>query len=331
MNHVDEEIKKGGIEMVEVITIGDAMITFDPLSSGPMRFVHSFERKVGGAELNFAIGCARLGINTGWISRLGNDEFGKHIFNFVRGEGINTQHVELVDGYATSINFKEVREDGNGKTFYYRNNSPTEVLTVDSIKESYFKTAKLLHITGVFLALDKEKNMAVIRKAIEYAKKYNVLVSMDPNVRLKLWTREEVKEALTSLLPSVDILLTGLDEAEILFGTTNPQEIIAACSEYGVTTGAIKLSAEGSIGFKDGAYIEAAPVKASKVVDTVGAGDGFDVGFVYGVLNDWTLDRTLLFANTIGSMVVSVAGDNEGLPLLEEVLIQLGEGEFIER
>jgi 2-dehydro-3-deoxygluconokinase len=327
---VNEDMKEI-VKMVEVITIGDAMITLDPTSNGPLRFVHSFERKVGGAELNFAIGCARLGMKTGWISRLGNDEFGKHILNFARGEGIDTEHVELVDGYSTSLNFKEVREDGNGKTFYYRDNSPTEVLTVDSIEEEYFKTAKLLHITGVFAALDKEKNLAILQKAIEYAKKHHVLVSMDPNIRLKLWTREEVKEALVTLLPSVDILLTGLDEAEILFDTVEPEKIIEICRGYGVSTVAIKLGESGSIGYKNGEYIEAAPVKASKVVDTVGAGDGFDVGFVYGILNGWTLERTLLFANTIGSMVVSVAGDNEGLPLLEEVLIRLGEGEFIER
>lgn len=317
--------------MVEVITIGDAMITMDPTSKGPMRFVQTFERKVGGAELNFAIGCARLGLKTGWISRLGNDEFGRHIVNIVRGEGIDTQNVKLVDGYPTSVNFKEVREDGNGKTFYYRNNSPTEVLTVDSLNEEYFKSAKLLHITGVFAALDKEKNLEVLRKAIKFAKKNNVLVSMDPNIRLKLWSKEEVKESLVSLLPSIDILLTGLDEAEILFDTSDPKEINAICNGYGISTVAIKLGENGSIGFRGGEYIEAAPVKAAKVVDTVGAGDGFDVGFVYGVLNDWQLDRTLLFANTIGSMVVSVAGDNEGLPLLEEVLIELGEGEFIER
>lgn len=317
--------------MVDVITIGDAMITLDPTSNGPMRFVQTFERKVGGAELNFAIGCARLGMKTGWISRLGNDEFGKYILNFVRGEGIDTRNVKLVDGYPTSINFREVRENGNGKTFYYRDRSPTEVLTVDSIDENYFKTAKLLHITGVFPALNKVKNMEILRKAIGYAKKYDVLVSMDPNIRLKLWSKEEVKEALVSLLPSVDILLTGLEEAEIIFDTVNPKEIIEACSNFGISAVAIKLGENGSIGFKNGEYIETAAVKASKVVDTVGAGDGFDVGFVYGILNNWSLNRTLLFANTIGSMVVSVAGDNEGLPLLEEVLIELGEGDFIER
>jgi len=110
---VNEAVKEI-VKMVEVITIGDAMITFDPTSNGPLRFVHSFERKVGGAELNFAIGCARLGMKTGWISRLGNDEFGKYILNFVRGEGIDTEHVGLVDGYPTSLNFKEVHWRRNG-------------------------------------------------------------------------------------------------------------------------------------------------------------------------------------------------------------------------
>ncbi|MFK4998866.1 PfkB family carbohydrate kinase [Bacillus sp. N9] len=109
--------------MNDVITIGDALITFNPSTKGPMKYVHTFERKVGGAELNFAIGCARLGLKTGWVSRLGNDEFGQHILNFVRGEGIDTNEVKLVNGYPTSLYFKEVLEDGSGRSFYYRSNS----------------------------------------------------------------------------------------------------------------------------------------------------------------------------------------------------------------
>ncbi|WP_308314712.1 carbohydrate kinase family protein [Bacillus sp. V3-13] len=94
---------------------------------------------------------------------------------------------------------------------------------------------------------------------------------------------------------------------------------------------AIKKGALGSIGYHNGQQIEAAPVKPRKVVDTVGAGDGFDAGFIYGVMNNWELKKILTFANTIGSMVVSVSGDNEGLPYLEDVLVQLGQKEFIER
>ncbi|OXT16636.1 2-keto-3-deoxygluconate kinase [Bacillus sp. OG2] len=316
--------------MTDIITIGDAMITFNPSSKGPMRFVNSFERKVGGAELNFAIGCARLGLKTGWISRLGNDEFGRYIQHFVRGEGIDTSQVKLVDGYPTSLNFKEVMEDGDGRTFYYRQNSPTFTLTPDQLDQDYFKNARLLHITGVFPAIGGE-NYEIIKKAIELAKQNGLLISFDPNIRLKLWGREEAKEKLSQLLHDVDIILTGEDEAELLVGANTPEQMIEEFKKYNITNIVIKRGENGSIGYCGGEYIEMPPVKPRKVVDTVGAGDGFDAGFIYGVMNKWTLERTLKFANVIGSMVVSVSGDNEGLPYLEDVLVQMGEKEFIPR
>ena len=317
--------------MNDVITIGDALITFNPSSKGPMKYVNSFERKIGGAELNFAIGCARLGLNAGWVSRLGNDEFGQYALNFVRGEGIDTKQVKLVDGYATSLYFKEILEDGSGRSFYYRSNSPTDTLTEDTLDESYLKDTKILHITGVFLAVNKHKNISLIKKAVKIAKENGVLISMDPNIRLRLWSKEEVKAALAELLPYVDILLTGVDEADIMFDTTDTDEIIEKSKALGVSYVAIKQGEDGAIGYHDGVTVDAPPVKPKKVVDTVGAGDGFDAGFIYGVLNHWPLEKTLQFANTIGSMVVSVTGDNEGLPYLEDVLVQMGEKEFIER
>ncbi|MGO4890439.1 sugar kinase [Anaerobacillus sp. MEB173] len=316
--------------MTDIITIGDAMITFNPASSGPMRFVQSFERKVGGAELNFAIGSSRLGLNTSWISRLGDDEFGRFIYNFVRGEGIDVSEVKLVPGYPTSLNFKEIMEDGSGRTFYYRNQSPTLTLSPDSLNESLFKNAKLLHITGVFPAIDP-KNIEIVKKAIALAKKYNLKISFDPNIRLKLWNKEAAKAALNQFLSSVDIFLTGVDEADLLLGTSDPKEIINKCEELGISYVALKQGDKGSIGYHNGEIIEAAPVVPKKVVDTVGAGDGFDAGFIYGVMQEWPLEKILTFANTIGSMVVSVSGDNEGLPYLDDVLVQLGEKEFIER
>ncbi|MCL7745735.1 sugar kinase [Halalkalibacter alkaliphilus] len=317
--------------MVDVLTIGDAMVSLNPQAKGPLRFVSTFERKVGGAELNVAIGCSRLGLHTKWFSRLGQDEFGRYILNFVRGEGIDVSHVKLVEGYPTSVYFKEIMEDGSGSTFYYRSNSPTSTLTEEELDESQFVGTKLLHITGVFPAIDSKKNINVIKKAIILAKEQKMLISFDPNIRLKLWSKEDAKAALTEFLPYVDILLTGLDEAEMLFGTNDPKTIIAECKQFGISYVAIKLGDKGAIGFYGNEYLESPPVAPKKVVDTVGAGDGFDAGFIYGVLNQWPLEKTLHFANTIGSMVVSVTGDNEGLPYLDDVLVQLGEKEFIER
>src|SRR5690625_6917005 len=129
--------------MNDIISLGDAMITFNPTMNGPMRYVSSFRKSVGSSELNVLIGCSRLGLKTGWISRLGKDEFGKYIYNFARGEGIDVSEVDLVTGYNTSINFKEILEDGSGRTFYYRDNSPTNDITLENFNESFIKNSKV--------------------------------------------------------------------------------------------------------------------------------------------------------------------------------------------
>jgi 2-dehydro-3-deoxygluconokinase len=320
----------GGMKMNDVITIGEAMVTFNPDSTGPMKFVNTFEKKIGGAELNLAIGCARLGLKAGYISRLGNDEFGKYIKTFARGEGIDVSKVDLVEGYPTSLNFKEIMEDGNVRTFYYRDKSPTLTMTPDDLDEAYFQQAKILHLTGIFPAID-EKNIAIIERSIELAKKYGVKISFDPNIRLRMWSKEEAREVLSKILPHVDILLAGDEEMEIIIGERDPIAIIEKIKELGISFIAIKQGEKGSVGYYNGEIIESPSIKATKVVDTVGAGDGFNAGFIYGVLQGWQLEKTLKFANTIGSMVVSVRGDNEGLPYYEDVQEKLGEKERIER
>ncbi|WP_430789957.1 sugar kinase [Virgibacillus flavescens] len=316
--------------MRDVITIGEAMVVFNPASTGPMKFVNAFEKRIGGAELNFAIGCARLGLNAGWISRLGSDEFGKAIRNFVRGEGIDVSQLELIEGYPTSLNFKEIMEDGSTRTFYYRDKSPMLSMTPDDLDETYFQQAKILHLTGILPAIDPTL-IPVFKKAITLAKKHGLKISFDPNIRLKLWTKEKAKEVLSEILPDVDILLAGDEEMEIIFGVNDPIAIIEKAKELGIDYIAVKQGEKGSVGYYQNELIQANPVSPRKKVDTVGAGDGFDAGVIYGILHDWPLKKTLEFANTIGSMVVSVSGDNEGLPYYEDVQMELGEKERIER
>lgn len=316
--------------MLDVLTIGDAMITFNPVSKGPLRFVSTFERRVGGAELNVAVGCSRLGLKTGWISCLGNDEFGRHILQFARGENIDTKHVQLINGYPTSLNFKEIREGGKCRTFYYRQQSPSITMDDEYLEETYIKKAKLLHISGVFMSIH-ENNRVFIQKAIRLAKKHGLLISFDPNIRLKLWSIEEARKAIKSILKDVDILLTGDEEAEILFETVVPEEIIKACKTYDISTVAIKQGDKGAIGYRDREWIKAEAIPPDMVVDTIGAGDGFNCGFIYGILHGWSLERTMTLANQIGSMVVSVSGDNEGLPFIEDVKAKIEKVKIIER
>nr|WP_106780705.1 sugar kinase [Lysinibacillus timonensis] len=315
---------------MDIITIGDGMITFDPSYKGPLRYVSEFKRKIGGAELNVIIGCARLGLKAGWISRLGKDEFGRHILNTVRGEGIDVSEVKLIDNYPTSLNFKEVHASGDSKTFYYRHKSPTETLNVDNLPIDYIKKAKILHVTGVFPAIQKQ-NREVILEAIKIAKQNGVKVSLDPNIRLKLWSKELARETLLTYMPYVDYLLTGREELEILFNTSSEEEMIESLQNYDVQHVIVKEGASGAAYLENSKLIQIPGFKVKRVVDTVGAGDGFDAAFLYGITQNWPVEKSVQLANAVGAMVVQVEGDNEGLPYLEDVEVFLGARENIER
>lgn len=315
---------------MDVITIGDAMIAMCPEKKGPILFSNTFERKVGGAELNVAIGCARLGLKSGWISNLGNDDFGKYILRTVRSESIDTSEVKLIDGYQTSVYFREILSDGSSRSFYYREKSPTSTMKAEELNEEYFKNAKVLHITGVFPSILKN-NQKIILEAIKLAKKYNLLVSFDPNIRLKMWTKDEAKDFITSILPDVDILLIGDEEVELLLDEFNIEKAIKTFHDYGISKVIIKRGAKGAVG-SDGSntyYVDG--IKPKALVDTVGAGDGFAAGFLSATLKGQSFEDTIRFANAVGSLVVGVEGDNEGLPYYDDVLVHLGQAKKIER
>lgn len=315
---------------MDVITIGDALITMEPLTKGPLRFVHTFERKVGGAELNVALGCSRLGLETGWISRLGKDEFGRYITNYVRGEGIDTTEVKLVEGHPTSLYFKEVFDAERINSYYYRDNSPTNSFTIDDIDEDYVKKAGVVHISGVFPAIN-EVNKGVVIQLLKVAQRNDVLVTFDPNIRLKLWTAEKAKEVLTSFLPYVDVLLTGEEEAEILLGTSDMKELVKRAEQYGISHIVLKQGENGALGYKDNEMIHSPALVTTNIVDVIGAGDGFATGYIYSLVKGWPLEKSLHFANAVASYVIGVPGDNEGLPYIDELEMFLGEKEQITR
>ncbi|TWT04385.1 sugar kinase [Planococcus sp. CPCC 101016] len=312
-----------------VLTIGDAMITMNPSTTGPLKYVTQFERKVGGAEMNFAIGCARLGLNSKWISRLGKDDFGRVIYNFARGEGIDVSSVSFVEGVPTSLNFKEIHANGTGKTFYYREPSPIATLTEDDITEDLFEDIHAVHLTGVYLALGK-KNMRIAKKILKIAKQKGIIVSFDPNIRLKLWSIEEAREAYEAIFPEVDILLTGLDEIQMISEKKTLEELVAYTAKFALQDLVIKDGENGSRLYRNGHWISA-PGFSVTPVDTVGAGDGFDAGYIYGILNQFDEESLLRFANGVGALVTTVTGDNEGLPYLEEVENFLGDKKVVER
>lgn len=315
--------------MPQIITLGESMVMMVADQSDSLQFVTSYTRKIAGAESNVAIGLARLGHDVGWISAIGDDPFGTYIRNTIRGEGVDTSRVQTLPEYPTGMLIKERNEIGDPKVFYYRRGSAASQIIPDMVDEEYFAETKILHVTGIFPALSKSC-LETLVKAIRIAKTKGALITFDPNIRLKLWSKEQARATLLTIAGLSDLIMPGRKEAELLIGTGDWEQVQqyfhAAGNRYIVMKdgpeGAFYSHRESDEAIEEG-YAKGFPVR--RVVDTVGAGDGFAVGVLSALLEGLTLKESVVRGNAIGSLAVTVQGDVEGYPTrrqLEEYLTE---------
>lgn len=138
---------------MDVPPLGETMVLFTPESMGCLRYETNFSAKVAGAESNVALGLARLGHRRGWMSRLGDDEFGKKILSFIRGEDVEVSEVRLDPSASTGLYFKEMLTEDEIHVQYYRKDSAASRLQSSDLNEEYISQAKFLHLTGITPAL----------------------------------------------------------------------------------------------------------------------------------------------------------------------------------
>ena len=308
---------------LDVITIGEAMAMFVATETGDLAGAEHFFKRVAGAELNVATGLARLGLKVSWVSRIGDDSFGRFVLAALKREGINSEGVTLDDRYATGFQLKSKAENGTDPIVeYFRKNSAASHLSADDFNDALFDRARHLHISGVAAALS-DSTYQLLEKAAGVMKAQGKTLSFDPNLRPTLWRSEaEMTEKLNRLAFQADWVLPGLKEGMILTGQKTPQGIADFYLAHGVKAVVIKTGADGAW-FKtaDGDQGAVAAIKVDNVVDTVGAGDGFAVGVISALLEGKTLTQAVQRGTKIGALAIQVQGDSEGLPTRE----QLGE------
>lgn len=316
---------------MDVVTFGESMVVFNPDNNGPLRHVHNFTKSLGGAESNVATAIVKLNHTAGWFSKVSDDEFGRFVRDSIRAEGVDTSRVVIDKERSTGLLFKEHYQRSNPNVYYYRKDSAASSLSPEDIDEEYIKQAKILHLTGITPALSDSAREAVY-KAIDIAKKNGVLVSFDPNIRLKLWTIEEAKKVLVDIANKADIIMPGLDEAELLLGLTDKDEVCDYFLGKEAKIVAVKLGAEGCYIKTKEEGVKVAGYNVSDLIqDTAGAGDGFAAGFLSGYLDNLSLKEIGEYANGVGAMATLVQGDMEGYPYYDQLLEFIGKKQGIER
>lgn len=300
---------------LDVVTIGEAMVLFAAQQPGPLEQVATYAQTTAGAELNVAIGLARLGLRVGYISALGADSFGRHIAAALDREGVDRSEVVITAERPTGFMLKSRSDDGSDPLIeYFRRGSAASRLGPADHPRAYCAASRHLHLTGIFVAVSRSTRDLVFELAAAACTAGRTL-SFDPNLRPSLWPSQgEMVDCLNRLAAHADWVLPGLEEGRLLTGRDSPQGIAEFYLERGAKCVVVKLGPAG-------AYYASADerglvpgIAVERVVDTIGAGDGFAVGVVSGLLEGLTLADAAARGNAIGARVVQFPGDCDGLP-----------------
>jgi len=297
-------------ELGRVITAGETMALVVPPSPGRLRHATSLSLSIGGAESNVAIGLARLGIPASWISVLGDDELGELVLHRLRAEGVDTSGVRRIADRATGLYLRE-EVAGRLRVYYYRSGSAAATLSPNAFDPSMLQGAAFLHLTGITGALSQEC-AEFLPWAATTARDAGVRVSYDVNYRSRLWEPSAAQAATEALLPLIDVLFVGHDEANALWGWET-DTALEQLSKIGPSEVILKLGADGCAAMINGEQLTS-PGFPARQLDPIGAGDAFDAGYLAATLWGWAPERRLRAANAMGAFCVQNLGDYEGLP-----------------
>lgn len=305
---------------VEVVTLGECLMAFVAVRHGSLADATVFERHVAGAEANVAVGLVRLGHRTAYIGRVGADGFGSAIVRALRGEGVEVRHV-ATDDAPTAVMFRERRVLGAMDVAYHRAGSAGSRLgTADvdrAVEQGAFEGARWLHLTGITAAISTSAREALIR-ARDLASVRGLTISLDVNLRRRLWSDDVAGPALRAIATGVDVVFGSPDELAVLAGVDPSTDLSAtaeAILDLGPRTVVAKLGPDGALAVEAGGVSIPSPaMPVPQVVDPIGAGDAFCAGFIAGRLDGVDLPTTLRMANACGALAVAALGDQAGSP-----------------
>ncbi|EEP70080.1 PfkB-family carbohydrate kinase [Micromonospora sp. ATCC 39149] len=198
-----------------------------PDDGSPLERAGRLRLGVGGAESNLAIGLAGLGHRVAWVSRVGDDPFGRMVVREVAGAGVDVDSVAVDPDAPTGVYFKDPRPEVTA-VHYYRAGSAASRLDPGALDDPRLAGARLLHLSGITPVLSASCH-ALVAHAVDARPLGDALVSFDVNHRPRLWPADRAADVLRGIADRADIVLVGLDEAERLWGTARHHRRCAGC------------------------------------------------------------------------------------------------------
>jgi len=341
----------------DLLSLGECMIRLSPPGHGRIEFANTLEVCVGGGEYNVAYALSRLGLRTGFVSRLVDNPVGRIILNHGRAVGMDMSDVQMAkyDGVGRAdrigLNFTEVGTGVRASvTMYDRGHSAAMNMKPGQIdfKKLFGRGVRWLHTGGIFAALS-DGCAVVLKEALVEAKDAGTIVSYDLNFRSKLWTADKAQAVTKDLVPYVDCLIgneedfqkvlgfdvEGVDENLSALDTRAYKQMVERVVKaypnvkvVGTTLREVKsglVNNWSAILWHAGQFYESRRYENLEIEDRVGGGDGFSSGFAYGFLAGKTPQECVDLGAAHGALLQTTRGDSSQIDL-EELFHVFGGG-----
>lgn len=329
--------------MPQVITFGEAMIRLAPPHFQRLEQTSSLDVQVGGGELNVAVGVARLGLSSAWISRLPKNPLGRIAENRARQAGVDTSHIVWAsDGDSRmGLYFLEFGAAPRASSVLYdRKNSAISAIRPGEVDwKKVMEGARWCHTSGITPALS-DTAAEVTREALQAAKQAGLTVSYDLNYRGKLWSPDKAQAVQEPLMEYVDVLITTEEDTSVVFkihagskgeetytkvsGETYAEVARKLQEKFHFDAVAITLRENPlvwrntwtAIAYADGKVYDDVKYEL-EIVDRLGGGDSFSAGFIYGKLTKGSYQAAVRYGNAFSALKHTMPSDFNWASLAE--------------
>ena len=312
--------------MPKALCIGELLIDF--VSTTPdvtLADAPGFVKAPGGAPANVAVGLAKLGIDAGFIGKVGADPFGNFLTDTLQQNNVDTTYLIAGEVSRTTLAFVATRSDGMKDITFYRHPGADIQLSPDEIDADYIQSAELLHYGSVSLSHSPTREATL--KAIQCAKDAGAFISYDPNLRLMLWdSADDAKHWIWEVMPYADVVKISEEEWEFVTGDAELKQGIERILGLGVKLVVVTLGERGCYYTNGNAEgnVDGFPVE---VADTLGAGDAFVAAMLTQLmkhkdlvsLKKDRLDGIMQYANAAGALATQKIGVIPALPTAQEI------------
>lgn len=294
---------------LDVTTIGEGQLRYCVAAGRRLEDVRQFDVYACGAEANVTALLSRLQWRCGWLSSLPNSPLGRRVANEFKLAGLDLSAVLWRESGRLATYYVEYAEPPRSTQIYYdRANSIFANLSGSEVDWDYLSDTRILHLTGITLALSANLREIVIEAAAK-AKSRGALISFDVNYRSRLWNPDEARQALLPILRETSILFCSRNDAASIYGISGePDEIV---QKLGGLTAAqfivVSLSHEGLIGW-DRKQFYRQPAAEVRMIDRIGAGDAMVAGVLHGILQD-NFQKGIRYGSITAALALSQFGD----------------------